>query len=198
MWVVMECPPAHEIRQAPLARMPAMIHFMPMMTRVVLVAFEGAQGLDIFGPAEVFAGAARHTGAATYEVLLAAVGGGRIHATSGVALAARDLRRVRARPDDTVLVVGGEEPAVRAAMASAPLVGWVRPAAHVVRRIGSGGAGAFLLAPAGILDGRRIATHWSACSRLAAFRPQATVDANAIFIRDGSVWTSAGVTTGID
>ena len=67
-----------------------------------------------------------------------------------------------------------------------------------MRRIGSVCSGAFLLAQAGILDGRRVATHWSACQRLAAFRPQLTVDANAIFVQAGKVWTSAGVTTGID
>jgi transcriptional regulator GlxA family with amidase domain len=97
-----------------------------------------------------------------------------------------------------VLVVGGAEGAVRDAVASKPLVTWVARAAQVVRRIGSVCSGAFVLARAGVLDGRRAATHWSVCKALAAFRPQVTVDPNAIFVQDGHVWTSAGVTTGID
>mgnify|MGYP001424816261 CR=1 FL=1 len=167
------------------------------MDRVLLVAFDGAQGLDVLGPAEVFAGVARHHAPAGYDVVLA-VGGGRIRATSGVRMVVRDLLRVRPARTDTVLVVGGEEGAIRAAVGSRPLVRWVARAARVVRRIGSVCSGAFVLAQAGVLDGRRAATHWSACARLAAFRPQAIIDANAIFVQDGRVWTSAGVTTGID
>jgi transcriptional regulator GlxA family with amidase domain len=168
------------------------------MARVILAAFDGAQGLDIFGPAEVFGGVARHQARAGYQVVVAALGGGRIRATSGVSILATDLARLRPRPDDTVLVVGGEEAATRAAVASKPLVAWVARAARVVRRIGSVCSGAFVLAQAGVLDGHRAATHWSACQQLAAFRPQVDVDANAIFVQEGRVWTSAGVTTGID
>ncbi len=178
--------------------MPRVVHFLPM-ARVVLVAFDGAQGLDVLGPAEVFAGVGRHhLEREPYEVVLAAVGGGRIRATSGIAMRAVDLQRLRPRPADTVLVAGGEDRAIRGALACRPLVQWVARAARVARRIGSVCSGAFVLAQAGVLDGRRAATHWSACQQLAAFRPQVTVDANAIFVQQGRVWTSAGVTTGID
>lgn len=168
------------------------------MSRVVLIAFDGAQSLDLFGPAEVFASVRRHHGVEGHDVVVAAVGGGRIRTTCGVSVVVRDLARVRPRPDDTVLVVGGEETAVRAAVRSRALVAWVERATRVVRRIGSVCSGAFVLAQAGVLDGRRAATHWSACARLASFRPQVNVDANAIFVQDDNVWTSAGVTTGID
>jgi transcriptional regulator GlxA family with amidase domain len=181
-----------------VAEMPIVIHFMPMRRRVILVAFDGAQGLDVFGPAEAFAGVGRMTGQRGYEVLLAAVRGGRIRATSGLSLIANDLSRIRPRASDTVLVVGGEDSAVRRAVQTPSLVSWVARSAGVVRRIGSVCSGAFVLAAAGILDGRRAATHWSACSELAAFRPSVTVDPQAIFVKDGRVWTSAGVTTGID
>jgi transcriptional regulator GlxA family with amidase domain len=140
------------------------------MARVILAAFDGAQGLDLMGPAEVFAGVAFHVGAPAYEVVVAAIGGGTIRATSGVTMNVRDLARVRPRRTDTVLVVGGEETAMRRAIYDDDLVRWVARAANVVRRVGSVCAGAFVLARAGILDGRRAATHWSTCSRLARFR----------------------------
>ncbi len=168
------------------------------MPRVVLVAFDGAQGLDVMGPAEVFAGAERHLEVPGYEVVVASVGGGQIRATSGVRLLVRELRRVRPRRTDTVLVVGGNDRAMQRAVFDDALVDWVTRAARTAKRIGSVCAGAFVLARAGILDGKRAATHWSACRRLAAYRPQVSVDPNAIFVQDGRVWTSAGVTTGID
>jgi transcriptional regulator GlxA family with amidase domain len=174
-----------------------MVHFLPMH-RVILAAFDRAQGLDILGPAEVFAGVARLHGHAGYSVVVAAIGGGRIRATSGVTLVVSNLAKLRPRPTDTVLVVGGDEPAIRSALGCRPLVAWVARAAHVVRRIGSVCSGAFVLAHAGVLDGKRAATHWAVSKALAAFRPQVKVDPNAIFVQEGRVWTSAGVTTGID
>jgi len=166
--------------------------------RIVLIGYDGAQGLDVFGPAEAFGTAARRGAPAGYDVRLASVGGGPIRATSGIPIVTEDLLTLTPRQSDTVLVVGGGEAAIRAAIATRPLVRWVARAARLVRRVGSVCSGAFVLAQAGILDGRRAATHWSACARLTAFRPQITVDAQSIFVRDGHVWTSAGVTAGID
>lgn len=166
--------------------------------RIVLVAFEGAQGLDIFGPAEVFSAVNRTSESAPYEIVLASVGGKPVRTTSGIALATRALERIGPRAGDTVIVVGGEDKSIRAAIRSELLVAWVARAAPVVRRIGSVCTGAFVLARAGVLDGKRATTHWSAHRMLAAFRPAVHVDEEAIFVRDGKVWTSAGVTTGID
>lgn len=176
--------------------MPESVQILPM--RVILVGFDGVQGLDAFGPAEVFSAANRSLGRLEYRVVLAAMGGGRIRATSGIEIRARALERIVPHAEDTVLVVGGEGPAIRAALASEPLKRWLTRAAYRVRRIGSVCSGAFLLANAGLLDGRRVATHWLACRELALFRPQLTVDPDAIFVHDGKLWTSAGVTTGID
>jgi len=166
--------------------------------RIVLVGFDGVQGLDVFGPAEVFAAANRSLGRAKYRIVLASVAGGRVNSTSGIELRTRALERLVPHAEDTVLVVGGEERAIRAALASQPLSRWLKRAARSVRRLGSVCSGAFLLAGAGLLDGRRAATHWSVCRELARFRPQISVDADAIFVQDGKIWTSAGVTTGID
>jgi len=166
--------------------------------RIVLVGFDGVQGLDAFGPAEVFAAANRSLGRVEYRVVLAAVGGGRIRATSGIELTTRALEHIVPHAQDTVLVVGGERAAIRSALASEPLRRWLTRASHRVHRLGSVCSGAFILAGAGLLDGRRAATHWSVCRELAQFRPQVEVDPDAIFVRDGKLWTSAGVTTGID
>jgi transcriptional regulator GlxA family with amidase domain len=168
------------------------------MVRAVLLGFAGAQGLDLVGPAEVFAGAARYARQDGYEVIALSEAGGPVRTTSGVDLLTRPLRGFRLRPADTVLAVGGSDAGVRDALAARATIDWLRRAAKTVRRIGSICSGAFLLAQAGVLDGLRVATHWSACSALAAFRRQLTVDPNAIFVREGRVWTSAGVTTGID
>jgi transcriptional regulator GlxA family with amidase domain len=175
-----------------------MIYFLPMPRRVLLVGYDGADGLDLFGPAEVFAGAGRRLGAPAYDVVVAAVGGGNITLTSGAAVVARELETLRSRAGDTVLVAGGHDRAIDVAAADAALMGWLARAARIVRRIGSVCDGAFIVAAAGILDGRRAATHWSSCDRLARLHPHVDVDREAIFVRDGRVWTAAGVSTGID
>lgn len=161
------------------------------MARVVLVTFDRAQGLDVIGPADVFA-------MAGYEVVVAARGARRIEATNGVSIHTRDLLSIKPRRSDTVLVAGGREDGIRSAVRDRALITWVASAEKRVKRIGSVCTGAFVLAQAGILDGKTAATHWLGCRQLAQFRPRVTVDENAIFVRDGRVWTSAGVTTGID
>jgi len=173
------------------------------MRRIILVAFEGATTLDVAGPAEVFSAAARRSGSkkSSYEVLIASVGGGARNTTAGLTIATRDLRRLRPTPDDTVIVSGGEEAAIRDTIGDPRLLDWLRRAAPVVARLGSVCSGSFLLAAAGLLDGKRATTHWSACDRLAKIFPAVTVDPKAIFVVDtqyGDIWTSAGVTTGID
>jgi transcriptional regulator GlxA family with amidase domain len=159
---------------------------------VILVVFPGVQTLDLTGPAEVFA-AANH-----YDVVVASAAGEPVTTSSGLLIATRDLHRIRATSRDTVLVTGGDEVAIFNALTDDALLRWLTHAARSAARIGSVCSGAFLLAGIGVLDGRRAATHWSACDRLAAFRPSVCVDRDAIFVREGRVWSSAGVTTGID
>jgi transcriptional regulator GlxA family with amidase domain len=172
-------------------------YLVPMARRVLLVGFDGAEGLDLFGPAEVFTTAGRRLGAAAYDLVIAAVGR-TIALTSGARVATRPLASLRPQADDTVLVVGGADDALDAAAADATLLRWLGRAARVARRLGSICDGAFLLARAGLLDGKRAATHWSSCDRLGRLHPLIEVDREAIFVRDGRLWTSAGVTTGID
>ena len=169
-----------------------------MARRVVLIGFDGAEGLDIFGPAEVFAGAGRRLGVPAYDVLIASAGGDSIVLTSGARVATRRLASIRPQADDTVLVVGGADRALDEAASNQVLTGWLLRASRIVRRIGSVCDGAFIIARAGLLDGKRAATHWSSCDRLGRAYPRIEVDREAIFVHDGRVWTSAGVTTGID
>ncbi len=167
------------------------------MVRVVVVVFPGVQVLDATGPAEVFANASRSAGSGLYDVVLASSKGGLVTTSASFALETVPLASIRPGPTDTVLVAGGDEAPLSAAVGDAALLRWIRAVARSVR-IGSVCSGAFVLAAAGLLDGLRVATHWSACDRLARFRPTLEVDREAIFVRNGRIWTSAGVTTGID
>src|SRR6516162_3162552 len=119
------------------------------MDRVILIAFGGAQTLDIAGPAEVFSTASRQANAPLYEIVLASARGGPIRTTCGFELATLRLDRLHPRPRDTVIVSGGEETGVRAAIANRRLLDWVERAARTARRVGSVCSGAFVLAAAG-------------------------------------------------
>lgn len=166
--------------------------------RIILVVFDGVQTLDLTGPAEVFAAANRITRHAAYEIVISAIGGGELHTSCGLAIRVRDLRRIAPRRGDTIIVAGGDERAITAAATDRKLLRWLCAAAPIAARLTSVCSGAFVLAAAGLLDGKRCTTHWAACDELARRFPKAMVDRNAIFVRDGSIWTSAGVTTGID
>jgi transcriptional regulator GlxA family with amidase domain len=147
----------------------------------------------------VFASANEHViqsgGAAPYLLRVVAKGGASVTASAGLAIAANPLPRA-SKPVDTLIIAGG--PGVEAASADSDLVEWVRQHATRARRVASVCTGAFLLAASGVLDGRRAATHWSVCKEFAARYPAVRVEPDPIFVRDGAVWTSAGVTAGID
>lgn len=161
---------------------------------VALIAFPGVEPLDVVGPASVFAKAAALRPGA-YRVLIGSPQGGCLAAAGGISLA--DTVPLEALPDalDTVLVAGGEEPALRAAI-QAGVPAWIAGVSGC-RRLGSVCTGAFLLAAAGLLDGRRAATHWRAAARLQALFPRVRVDPAPIYLFD-RFYTSAGVTAGID
>jgi transcriptional regulator GlxA family with amidase domain len=189
--------------------MPQIVVFLPARSRrigyasamrVIVIVYDGVQTLDATGPAEVFAAADRRLRARRpcYELRYASIGGGDVTTSSSLVIRTRDLRRVVPRSTDIALVAGADEPLVRAAAADAALLRWLRRAGPVVRRMTSVCSGAFVLAAAGLLDGRRAATHWSGAEALQREYPAVCVDKNAIFVRDGNTWTSAGVTTGID
>ena len=172
---------------------------MPVAVRIIeVLAFPAVQMLDVTGPLQVFASAndfvAKAGGEPPY-VLRVVAASGEITASAGLGLVADRLPEPEA-PVDTLLVAGGD--GVQAAAADPALVQWVRTRAGQARRVASVCTGAFLLAATGLLDGRRAVTHWSFCAELARLHPAVRVEADPIFVRDGPVWTSAGVTSGID
>jgi transcriptional regulator GlxA family with amidase domain len=171
------------------------VYFLPMTRphRIAIVAYEGCQLLDVTGPAAVF-GAANETAAHPfYDVAIVSPDGGAVVSNCGVAL---HSRKIGGQPD-TLLVAGGSR-GLKAAMERPDLRRWLRKVAPKTRRYGSVCTGAFVLAAAGLLDGKRVATHWSSCRRLAERFAAIDVDAESLYVVDGKVWTSAGVTTGID
>jgi transcriptional regulator GlxA family with amidase domain len=166
---------------------------------VVVVVFPGVQPLDAVGPFEVFAGAtrvARELGrAGAYRVTLASTEGQPVRSESGVSLSTDHLPDPRERID-TVVLAGGN--GVHAARHDARLMAWIQHVAPRCRRVTTVCTGAFLGAEAGLLDGRRVTTHWASAERLATEFPSVSVDSDPIYVRDGKYWTSAGVTAGID
>jgi transcriptional regulator GlxA family with amidase domain len=170
----------------------------PQPLRIEIVAFAGVQLLDVAGPLQVFASTndwARATDRRPpYEpVVVAPVSP--LTCSAGLDLVASSLPSAHT-PVDTLLVAGGE--AVHTAAREKRLVRWIAARAARARRVGSICSGAFLLAAAGLLDGRRATTHWMVCDNLARRFPAVRVENDPIFVRDGRVWTSAGVTAGID
>lgn len=166
---------------------------------VEILAYPAVQLLDVTGPLQVFASAndflAKAGEAPPYEIRLVAPRGRSVQASAGVALIANPLSPPEVSVD-TLIIAGGE--GVDAASIDIELVGWVRERNAQARRTASICTGAFLLAACGVLDGKRAATHWMHCAELARRFPAVRVESDSIFVRDGAVWTSAGVTAGID
>ncbi|MGW7518210.1 GlxA family transcriptional regulator [Streptomyces sp. NPDC054796] len=163
---------------------------------VLVVLFDGVQSLDVTGPVEVFTGAAHLAtapGPGAYRVRTASLDGAPVRTSSGLSLAP-DLALDDAPVPHTLLVPGGE--GTRAC--DARLVGWLRAHAPRAPRLVSVCTGALALAEAGLLDGRRATTHWAFCDKLARDHPEVEVDPDPVYVRDGHVATSAGVTAGID
>lgn len=173
--------------------------------RVAIVTFERGQLLDIAGPLQTFAtacelvagrGDAADPRRIPYDLAVVSAAGGPVRTTSGLVVETLPLAALGRRPVDTVIVAGGG--GVHAACGDRRLVSWLVRTAAAARRVCSVCTGAFLLAEAGLLAGRRAVTHWEFCSRLQARYPDVRVEADPIYVHDGRIWTSAGITAGID
>jgi transcriptional regulator GlxA family with amidase domain len=187
--------------------------------QIVVLLFPGVQSLDVSGPLEVFsvaqrlldadAGAvrgiadggdpgadARPSRATRYEICTLSADRAPVRTSSGLTLLPDGKLEQAPRTIDTLIVPGGD--GTRAAVHDDALLAWIAQASADARRTASVCTGAFLLAAAGLLDGRRATTHWSSAEALARRHPNVTVDPDPIFVCDGNVWTSAGVTAGMD
>jgi transcriptional regulator GlxA family with amidase domain len=172
--------------------MPTNTQSLPI--RVAFLAFGGMQMIDLAGPSQVFSTANEEGADGRYQVTVVSREGGAVHAAGGLVIMTSPL------PDDvlfdTVIVVGG--PGVQQERGQEETLAWLKKQAQHARRVCSVCTGAFLLAQAGLLEGRTAVTHWRACAALATDFPGIVVDPDPIYVRDGPVYTSAGVTAGID
>lgn len=172
------------------------------MHHVILVVYPGFEILDVSGPAAVFNGANRaleqNGRAPFYRTDLVSSSGGPVTSSSGIAVETRRLEARGRRPIGTLLIAGGEREHLLPAMADPILRARLPRLAPRASRLGAVCSGGFVLASLGLLDGHRVASHWDACVPLAEAFPAVTVDPDALYVVDGRLWTSAGVTTGID
>lgn len=161
------------------------------MRRVVITGPPPVQALDVAGPLEVF------SNAPGYEIQLATPSPkGILETNRGIAFTnAIALTQVNI-PIDTLLIVGG--PGAESGLYNREFINWIRVTAHQARRVASICTGAFPLAEAGLLNGKQAVTHWSFCNRLSQEYPEVIVRPEPVYLRDGSIYTSAGITAGID
>lgn len=167
------------------------------MTRnIAILAFPGVQLLDVSGPLDVFAQANAEAGQTLYRLLVVGETASPLRSSSGVRLLP-DLTTGDVLPEPDTLLVAGAPDAASLVPDPATLQ-WLRQTARQSRRFGSICTGALVLAAAGLLDGRRVTTHWAIADRLRQTWPEVRVEEDAIHLRDGKVRTSAGVTAGLD
>ncbi|HZW19745.1 GlxA family transcriptional regulator [Noviherbaspirillum sp.] len=165
--------------------------------RIAVLAFPGVQMLDVVGPADVFHEAVRQAGTpGAYKLEIVSTVNGPIRASNGMRFYPDSTIDTIEPGIDTLLVAGG--PSMQSVEDDQRLTGWLQEQARHVRRLGSVCSGAFILAKSGVLDGRRVTTHWNSSARLARSFPKVKVEADQIYVRDGSIYTSAGVTAGMD
>lgn len=162
---------------------------------VVLVTFPNAKLLDVAGPLQVFADA-KLRGGEHYETVIVSVDGGDQHTDTNVNIPSVAFEALGDTPIHTLLIAGGL--GARAAAKNADLISNVRDLSHRSKRVASICTGAYILAATGLLDGCRAVTHWGFCEDLAKMHPLTTIEPDHIYIKQDRVWTSAGVTAGLD
>ena len=168
--------------------------------RVAIAAYEGVSLLDLSGPLEALSVASTHPNhlgtAHIYQCSVFSVHGGLVMTGDGVSIVTEPLGALDEHAIDTLIVPGACD--VDDVRRDRELIDWIRRRAPSCRRVCSICIGTFLLAEAGLLNGRRVVTHWMHCGLLSSSYPDITVEPDAIYIHDGAIWSSAGVTTGID
>lgn len=184
-----------------MADMTKIWYFLPMR-RVVFIAYPGFELLDVSGPIAVFNNANREVAMSGksrfYGIELASSSGGLIESSSGIEVDTQSVGDIGSKAIDTLLIAGAEREPLLQAMADEAIRAALPRMARKARRFGSVCTGAFVLAAVGLIGDRRVTTHWDGCAPLAEAFPSVSVDPDALYVEDGQLWTSAGVTTGID
>jgi len=163
---------------------------------VVMLVYPGIMTMDVFGPLEAFATANSVANRPLYRLAIASMDGAAVETSIGVSLAPSIAAPAVREPIDTLLVSGGHGQV--AARTDKRLLAWLKTEGRKARRTGSICTGAFVLAAAGLLDGKHATTHWAMADELGRRFPKVVVDADRIFVRHAGIYTSAGVTAGID
>lgn len=164
---------------------------------IAVLVLPGVQMLDVMGPIDVFNEGARQAELPDkYQFELITNISGPVRASNGILFHANSMLETCSAGIDTLLIAGS--PTIATTKHDPDLIAWLQEQARHVRRLASVCSGAFLLAQAGLLDGRHVTTHWNASARLARNYPQVKVQADQIYVRDGSLYTSAGVSAGMD
>jgi transcriptional regulator GlxA family with amidase domain len=167
----------------------------PPPKRIAMLIYSGVTPMDVAGPLEVFSFANVLRKEILYDVVTVAPTAGPVTTKAGVGFMPTCAMADLALPVDTLMVSGGMRPR---SWVTPDLIDWLRHAAPRARRFGSICTGAFLLGAAGLLDGRRVTTHWAACEDLARSNPAARVEVDPIFIREAGFFSIAGISAGID
>jgi len=163
------------------------------MRKIAFICFNGFQSLDLTGPMEVL-DLAKLGGCMKYEIHLLSVSGGYIKSSSGLIVETKEL--ISLEGFDSLIVIGGEQ--IKSVIKNQCLVSYVRRESQKVKRVVSVCAGAFILAEAGLLDNKRATTHWSLIDEIQRLYPKVEIDDDAIYVNDGSIYSSAGITAGMD
>lgn len=171
---------------------------MAKIKSIAIIVFDGVQILDVTGPGSVFAAANDAAGKAYYRISVISANGGNIQSNCGIEIASQSMKSVGAIAWDTVLIAGGKGNGLTSLCQNTIAMRWILKAIQRAHRFGSICSGTFVLGHLGLLKKRKVATHWAYCDLLAKQFPDAIVDSNALYVTDSNLWTSAGVTTGID
>jgi transcriptional regulator GlxA family with amidase domain len=166
--------------------------------RVALIVFNGFQLLDTAGPASVYGAANDALGYNAYEVIIVSSNGNAVRSSCGLAVESISLSKIEPESLDSLFMTGGEEAGLRAAAADTALRDWTNAATKHANRFGSVCSGSLILAAWDLIGARKFATHWAATAQVQNRWPHLALDPDAIYVTDGPLWTSAGVTTGID
>jgi len=171
-----------------------------MKTRhhIILVVYDGFELLDMAGPASVFRMATEYAGKSAYRITVASAAGGAIQSSCGVSVETQPYLSLTIDATTSVFTVGGTDEGLFSAMQDEGLLLFLRQVAQLAGRYGSICSGTFLLAAAGLLDGKKVSTHWRRAEQLQRQYPNILVCADQLYVRDGRVWSSAGIASGVD